>query len=71
MSAYLTEVLHYEDTVRDGTVLSGELKSFCPLTWQRFSTTRTLSGTEQSCPAKGTAVQSRSGGQRDMLGERS
>jgi hypothetical protein len=30
MSAYLTEVLHYEDTVRDGTVLSGELRNLCP-----------------------------------------
>jgi hypothetical protein len=50
LSAYLTEVLHYQDTVRDGTILSGERNPLCPLTWQRFSTTRTLSGTEQSCP---------------------
>jgi hypothetical protein len=27
LSAYLTEVLHYEDAVRDGTVLSGEWDS--------------------------------------------
>ncbi len=49
LSAYLTEVLHYEYAVRDRSVLSWELKHFCPITWQRFSTTRTLSGTEQSC----------------------